>query len=126
MVASVAADKQQGIGVNTVAEIIEIDDEEQPAGTRIDNSRHVFDIVTGTAFGLCLCLAQWLERMKTRWVRALNNKPATRPSSVSGLPPHPLGTTEKPLVRRSMPEWIKDHENMQIHPARRETLLPIC
>ena len=55
MVASVAAGKQQGRGVNTVAEVIEIDDEEQPAGTPIDNSRHVFDLVTGTAFGLCIC-----------------------------------------------------------------------
>ena len=55
VVASVAAGKQQGRGVNTVAEVIEIDDEEQPAGTPIDNSRHVFDLVTVTAFGLCIC-----------------------------------------------------------------------
>ena len=55
MVAGVAAGKQPGRGVNTVAEVIEIDDEEQPAGTRIDHSRHVFELVSGTAFGLCIC-----------------------------------------------------------------------
>ena len=25
-----------------------------------------------------------------------------------------------------MPEWIKDHENMQIHPVRRETSCPFA
>ena len=73
------------------------------------------------------CVSEMLEGWALGRHRSVASvTPATQPSSVPGLPPHPLSTTEKPLVRRPMPEWIKDHENMQIHPARRETLLSIC